>query len=289
MQELWTFLKSIFRAWSEDSPPRLAAALAYYSMFSLAPVIFIAVTVASAFVDELAVTNQLFTQFENTVGTETAKFVQDLVVDLSQRTSAGSPLTTLVGFGVLLYAASGLFSHLKYALNTIWHVPPSAHSGPVAFVKGRLLAFLLVIGVGMLLVLTALFGVLFSVLRSYLDLGGSGILENVAVSLSLATFSFAIIFKILPDVDIAWRDVWVGALVTALLFEIGGVLVGFYLGRSNFASGFEAAGALVVLLIAIYYFAQMFLFGAVFTRIYASTFGSQRQLVSDDENHASAG
>lgn len=283
---VYRFFKAIFRAWREDQPSRLAAALAYYSMFSIAPVLFIALTVADAFVDTLATSDQLLTQLESTLGPETAQFVNDLVIDVSQRTTASSPLMTIIGFGALLYAASGLFAHLKFALNTIWRVSPSADAGPLAFVKNRLLAFAMVIGVGLLLILSTLVGVVFSVVETRLDLGGAELVNDLAVSLGLATLSFAIIFKVLPDADVAWRDVWLGAALTAVLIEIGSVAVGFYLSQSNYASAFNAAGALAVLLVAIYYFAQIFLFGAVFTQVYASMFGSKRPPFSKGEDKA---
>jgi membrane protein len=283
---VWKFLKAIFRAWSEDKPSRLAAALAYYSIFSIAPVLFIAVTLADAFVDTLAASDQLLAQLESTLGPETAQFVNDLVINVSQRTTTGSPLMTVIGFGALLYAASGLFTHLKSALNSIWHVPPSADAGPLAFIKNRLLAFAMVIGVGLLLILSTVAGVVFSVLEAHLDLSGINLVNDLAVPLGLATLSFAIIFKVVPDADVAWRDVWLGAALTAVLVEIGSVAVGFYLGQSNLASAFDAAGALAILLVAIYYFVQIFLFGAVFTRVYSSTFGSQRSVMPDGEDEA---
>jgi len=263
----------------------LAAALAYYGMFSFAPVIVIALTVAGLFIDEPATASQLFVQLEDTLGPETAQFAQDIVVNASQRASGGtawrSPATSLISSGVLFYAASGLFIQLQYALNIIWGVPPASHSGIIAAIKGRLLAFVVAIGVGLLLVLATVVSVVVSVLTSFFDWGSYVPIINILSMLGLATISFALIYKILPDVDIAWRDVWIGAAVTALLVSIGVWLVGFYLTHSNTGSAFEAAGALAVLLIAFYYIAQIFLFGAVFTKVYASRFGSK--IVPDTE------
>jgi len=244
-------------------------------MFAFAPVIFIALTVAGLFIDEPATASQLFVQLEDTLGPETAQFVQDIVVNASQRASGGTALTSLISFGVLSYAASGLFVQLQYALNTIWEVPLASRDGIIASIKNRLLAFVMAIGVGHLLVLATFVSIAVSVLASFLDWGSHVPITNFVSMVGLATISFALIYKVLPDVEIAWRDVWIGAAVTALLVSIGGWLVGFYLTHSNTGSAFEAAGALAVLLIAFYYIAQIFLFGAVFTKVYASRFGSK--------------
>jgi membrane protein len=275
MNRFRAFLKDLYLAWRTDNPLQLAAALAYYGMFALAPVIFIALTVAGLFVDEPATASRLFAQFEETLGPETAQFVQDIVVNVSQRASGGTALASLISFGVLSYAASGLFIQLQSALNTIWEVPPASRRGVFAAIKDRLLAFVMAIGVGLLLVLATVVSIVISVLASFFDWGSYVPITNLVSMVGLATISFALIYKVLPDVEIAWRDVWIGAAVTALLVSIGVWLVGFYLTHSDIGSAFEAAGALGVLLIAFYYIAQIFLFGAVFTKVYASRFGSK--------------
>ena len=286
------FLKDIYLAWSAENPSQLAAALAYYGVFAFAPVIFIALTVASLFVDEPATASQLFAQFEDTLGPETAQFVQDIVVNASRRASGGtawrSPATSLISFGVLSYAASGLFVQLQHALNTIWEVPLASRDGIMASIKDRLLAFVMAIGVGLLLVLATLLSIVVSVLTSFFDWGSHVPITNFVSMVGLATISFALIYKVLPDVEIAWRDVWIGAAVTALVVSIGGWLVGFYLTHSNTGSAFEAAGALAVLLIAFYYIAQIFLFGAVFTKVYASRFGSKIVPETEESSRANA-
>jgi len=257
-------------------------------MFAFAPVIFIALTVAGLFIDEPATASQLFVQFEDTLGPETAQFIQDIVVNASQRASDGTALTSLISFGVLFYAASGLFIQLQYALNVIWEVPPASHGGIIASIKDRLLAFVMAIGVGLLLVLATVVSIVISVLTSFFDWGSHVPITNFVSMVGLATISFALIYKVLPDVEIAWRDVWIGAAVTALLVNIGGWLVGFYLTYSNIGSAFEAAGALAVLLIAFYYTAQIFLFGAVFTKVYASRFGSKIVPATEESSRANA-
>jgi len=281
MKQFRTFLKDIYLAWTTENPAQLAAALAYYGMFAFAPVTFIALTVAGLFIDEPATANQLFVRLEGILGPETAQFAQDIVLNASRRASGGTALTSLISFGVLLYAASGLFVQLRYALNTIWKVSPASHGGITASIKGRLLAFVMAIGLGLLLVLATVVSIAVSVLDSFFGWGSQVPITNFVSMVGLAAISFALIYKVLPDVEIAWRDVWIGAAVTALLVGIGGWLVGFYLTHSTIGSAFEAAGALAVLLIAFYYIAQIFLFGAVFTKVYASRFGSK--IVPDSE------
>jgi len=244
-------------------------------MFSLAPVIFIAFTVAGFFVNEPAAASQVFAQLEETLGPETAQFVQDIVVNVSKRASGRTTLSSLVGFAVLLYTASGLFIQLRHALNTIWQVSPRTRSGIIAFIRTRLLAFVMAVGVGLLLVLATVTSIIISILTAFFHWGGFVSIANFVSMVVLATISFALIYKVLPDVGIAWRDVWIGAAVTALLVNIGKWLVGLYLTYSNIGSAFEAAGALAVLLIAFYYSAQVFLLGAAFTKAYASVFGSK--------------
>ena len=268
------FVTQLYQTWNEAKPTRLAAALSYYGMFSLAPVIFAAFTIADFFVGDLATANELFVRLESTLGTETAQFLYDLVIGFSERTATGATLTSLIGFGALLYAASGLFTSLQYALNMIWNVAPATDGGVLYFVRNKLLAFALVIGVGIVLIVASVINIAFSMLASFLDLGNQTPVLNFAYALGLSTLCFAVLYKILPNTRVSWLDVWLGGFVAALMFGVGGWLLGFYFTHSNIASGFEAAGAMAVLLVAMYYFAQMFLFGAVFSKAFAGTFGS---------------
>jgi membrane protein len=277
------FVKALIDAWNTDQPARLAASLAYFSMFSLAPAIFVAVTVAGIFIDELAAASQIFARLERTVGPETAQFIYEIVVNVSESGTTGSPLASLISFGALLYASTGVFANLKYSLNTIWGVPLAEYSGVIAFIKTRLLAFVLVIGLGFVLVLAAFSSLIVSVVSSVLDVSSLVWADSAVTSVILLAVSLALIYRILPDTYVAWRDVWLGAAVTALLIRLGTGLVGIYFQISNPAAAFEAAGTLAVVLIAIYYLAQIFLFGAIFTKVYASMFGSRARLVSEEE------
>jgi membrane protein len=270
------FVKELYAAWSADRPARLAAALAYYGMFSFAPMLYIILIVAGIFIDTLAMADQLFEGLVDTLGYETAKFIQDMIISASQRTSGATTLSSLISLGALMYAATGLFAHLKYSLNIIWQVPPSTSGGMLGFVKTRLLAFVMVLAVGLLLVLATSFSFFASILTSFFDFGGDLLAGNIISFVGLAALSFALIYKLVPDAAVAWRDVWPGALITATAFAVGRWGLGFYLTHSSVGSAFEAAGALAIVLIAIYYAAQIFLFGAIFTKVYARRFGSKR-------------
>lgn len=269
------FLKELILVWNAGQPAQAAAALAYYAMFSFAPVLFIALTVAGIFLNELAASKELYARIENILGLETTQYVLDAVETVSRSTSGAGSLSSLIGFAVLLYAASGMFAQLQYALNTIWGVSSASQGGIFASIKQRLLAFVMVIGLGLLLVIITISSLVISVLESFVNLGGFAPTANFVTVAGLATLTFALIYTVLPDTHIAWRDVWPGAAITALLFSLARELFAFFLARSDFSSAFGAAGALAVLLVAIYYMALIFLAGAVLTRAYATRFGSQ--------------
>jgi membrane protein len=269
------FLKELFAAWGEGRSPQAAAALAYYGMFSFAPLLYIMLTVAGLFLDELMAAEELFGRLQNIFGPEVTQFILDVMGTVSETATGGSLLTSVIAFVALLFAASGMFSQLQYALNTIWGVPPPAQRGLIAIVLNRLLAFVAVIGLGLLLVLVTVFGVILSMFGTALGLDSSFQIVDTIAIVALATVAFALIYKVLPDVDIGWRDVWVGALLTAVLFGVARWLLALYLSVADVGSAFGAAGALAVILIAIYYLALIFLFGAVFTKVYASMFGTQ--------------
>lgn len=277
------FGKEVYHIWITERPNQLAAALAYYGMFAFAPVIFIAVTVAGLFFDNPAVITQLFERLENALGPETAQSIQNSVESISQTTSEGTVLTTIISFIALFMAASGLFFQLQFALNTIWKVPLAEKGETSSYLKKRLFSFVMVIGVGLLLIIMTVASILFTWITSLLNLNVSGQIYYTLAGLGLALLSIALIYKVLPDVKISWRDVWIGAGVTTILVGIGGFLIGLYLKSSNVGSALEAAGSFAVILLGIYYVAQIFLFGAVFTRVYAHKFGSLRTLDGETE------
>ena len=270
------FLKDLLSAWSADRPARLAAALAYYAMFSIAPMAWVAITVAGVFIDEWAVVDRVVARVGQSLGPEMVQLLEGMASSASLSSSAGSPLATLISAGALLYASTGLFSQLQYALDTIWGVPPADYAGTVALIKNRLLAFVMVLGLALLLILATFASIVVSLFGSWLALPESMPIFAEVAYIGVLTVTFALIYKVMPDTDVAWRDVWAGAALTALVFAVGRWAIGFYLTHSGVATAFQAAGALAVLLIAIYYLAQIFLFGVVFSKVYATHFGSRR-------------
>jgi membrane protein len=269
------FLQAVLDAWGQTRGSRMSAALSYYAMFALAPMIFVAFKVVGVFVDELAAADEFFSQLATTVGPETAQFLQEVVVNVSQRTVTSNVLTSVIGFLALLNAASGLFTGLRDMLNTIWQAPPHPKGGIMVTIENRGLAFLLVIGVGLLLTLSMFASFVLSLVYQFLDLPGQTPIPESLMIVGLAWLSFCVLYKILPNVHVGWSDVWPGALLAALAFGLAAWLLGFYLARSDPGSAFGAASAMAVMLITINYFAQIFLFGAVFSRVYAYRFGSK--------------
>lgn len=274
------FLRKLYNIWISERPSQLAASLAYCGMFSFAPVIYIGYLVAGLFIDQLEATERMYQRMEALLGPETAGFIQGAVSAIGQADRSGTLLGSLVSFIALLAAASGLFFQLQYALNKIWRVPPPERGQTGAFIRQRLFSFIMVLGVGLLLILATLTNLIVGWLGSWLE-----VLFEVSVpsliltglgSLALLTLAFALLYKVLPDVEIDWRDVWAGSLAAALLVVLFALLLGLFFTSGAIGSAFEAAGAFAVLLIGIYYVAQIFLFGAVFCRIYAGQFGSHR-------------
>lgn len=269
------FAKELYRIWSTERPGQLAAALAYYGMFAFAPVIFIAFWVSGLFIDQLSAANQFYTRLENLFGAEVSEFVQDSVAAIASSNDGSTILATIVSVVALLLAASGLFYQLQFALNRIWGIAPRERGQTTGLIRQRLFSFLMMVGLGLVFVLATLVNVVISWFGSLFDLNPSMPLLNSLAFLVISTLAFALIFKILPQEQITWRDVWIGAFVTAVLVALALIIFGAYLSLGNVGSAFEAAGAFAVLLIGIYTIAQVFLFGAMFTRVYAEMYGSK--------------
>ncbi|HXW01096.1 MAG TPA: YihY/virulence factor BrkB family protein [Anaerolineae bacterium] len=274
---IWTLLKETFSEWSEDKASRLAAALAYYTVFALAPLLIIVIAVAGLVFGQEAARGELVTQIQGLVGQEGAQLIETMIESASKPTSG--IIATTIAIATILFGASGLFGQLQDALNTIWEVPPKPERGILGMVKDRFLSFTMVLGIGFLLLVSLIISAALSALDPYLTdlLPGSIYLIkilNLVISFGLITLLFALIYKILPDVEIAWSDVWIGAAVTSLLFNLGKFVIGVYLGNSSAGSAYGAAGSLVVLLLWVYYSAQILLFGAEFTQVYAKRYGS---------------
>ena len=261
--------------WMENKALRLSAALAYYSIFSIAPLLIITIGVAGLFLGEKAVTGQLYGELKGYVGSPSAAAIQSMVESASK--PSHSVVATIAGFVMLILGASGVFGELKDALNTIWGVKPKTGQGFVGMLRGKFLNFGMVLVIGFLLLIslmlsTAITG-LNHRLESVLPLSALvwAALASV-ISTGLVTTLFAMIFKVLPDAQIRWRHVWFGALITALLFEVGKSGLGWYLGREGAASAYGAAGSVVLLLVWVYYTSCILFFGAEFTQVYAEAY-----------------
>ena len=269
-------LKGTFSQWSEDKALRLSAALAYYSVFSIAPLLIIAMGVAGLVFGQQAVQGELENQLKEYVGPQAAEGVQSMVQSAAKPTQGW--VATVLGFAMLLLGASGVFGQLKDALNSIWGVQAKA-GGVKSFIRERVLSFGMVLVIGFLLLasllLTTLLAGFSQKLGSVLPLPPFfwGALTFL-VSFALVTTLFALIFKVLPDVKVAWRDVWIGAAVTALLFEIGKFALGFYLGKQGSASAYGAATSIILLLLWVYYTSCILFFGAEFTKVCALARGA---------------
>ncbi len=273
MESIIYLFRQTFKEWQEDKVPMLAASLAYYTIFALAPLLIIIIAVLGFVLGQSSVQQDLINQFQGLFGDEVAGFVQSMLEN--RDTGRGGILASIVGVVLLLLGASGVFIQLQSALNEIWDVEPGAQPGGIlAILKKRLLAFGMILGIGFLLLVSLVIPAAISVLERFLGnrFPGSETLWQwltFALSLAVIVVLFALLFKFLPDVEIAWRDVWTGAVVTALLFTVGKTIIGLYLGNSGVASAYGAAGALVLLLLWIYYSAQIVLLGAEFTQVYA--------------------
>ena len=277
----WTLLKRTGSAWSDDYAPSMGAALAYYSVFSLAPLLLIIISIAGLIFGEDAARGEIFGQLRGLMGDDAAKAMEGLLA------SVGEPkegiTATAIGAVVLLIGATSVFGELQDALDRIWRAPArEKSSGLWRLLRARVLSFGMILGIAFLLMVSLVLSAAVSALGKWWSevFGGWELLAqlvNALVGAALTTGVFAMIYKLIPRVAVQWRDVWIGAVVTSLLFTIGQFLIGLYIGKSAVASGFGAAGSLIVIFVWVYYSAQIFLLGAEFTWVYAETLGSRRQ------------
>jgi membrane protein len=268
---LYALLRSTVQEWAKDNAAQLAAALAFYTFFSLAPLLVIAVSVASLFVDGAQAHDALMVQLRGLVGADGADVVGAVMENLNQERT--NPLATALGIVTILFGATGVFAELQYSLNRIWDTHARPVLGPWGFLRTRFLSFAMVLGIGFLLLVSLIVSALLAAFDQYLQY----LLPryefwlrtfNLILSYGVTTLLFAMIFKLLPDVYIRWSNVWLGAVVTTLLFTLGKSVIGLYLGNSAFSSTYGAAGSVAILLFWVYYSAQILFFGAEFTRAY---------------------
>ncbi len=268
------FCREIYRIWISERPMQLAAALAYFGLFSFAPVIYIAFTVASLVFRRADILNAFMSRLGTVLGPELVNAILDMLDAFGYKTPQGTLLMSLVSIGFLLYAASGVFYQLQYVLNSIWKVSNPSKGTLMLTVRKQLFSFLMVITVGLLLVAAATISFLSNWFSSTFLAGKLLPSLTLLGFFGLALLSFAVMYKILPDVQIAWRDVWGGAAAASAAVALGSWLLLFLIRNFNMSSALEAAGSFVILLSGFYYFAQIFLFGAIFTRVYAHRYGS---------------
>lgn len=268
--EFWHTIKKAGQDWVDHKAPRLAAAVAYYTILSLAPLLVIAVSVAGFVFGEKAARGELVDQFRGMVGQTGAEAIQSLL-EHANKPEAGT-IATVIGVVTLLFGASGVFGELQDALNTIWDVKPKPGRGIGTIVRERFLTFAMVLGVGFLLLVSLVLSAALSALDHVLAGMVPGLPDlmrgaNIVLGFVVVTLLFGMMFKFLPDVKMRWREVWLGAAVTAALFTLGKYLIGLYLGKAGVATPFGAAGSLVALVVWIYYSALILFFGAELTQV----------------------
>lgn len=277
---LWSMTKEAVNAWSDDFAPSMGAAIAYYTAFSIAPLIVIVLAIAGFFFGHEAAGGYLYGQLAGLLGRDGAQAVQDMVA--SARDPGEGVLATALGAALLVLGATTVFAELQSDLDRIWKAPAAKRpEGVWGLLRSRVLSLGLVVSIGFVMLASLVISAGLAAMSS----AWGGAFENFewllqvinfVIGFAVAAVLFALMYKILPRVSISWPDVWIGAFVTALLFSVGKLLVGLYIGKSSLASGFGAAGSLAVLLVWVYYSAQIFLLGAEFTWVYAHRYGSRQ-------------
>jgi membrane protein len=279
--EFWTITKETVVAWINDNAPSMGAAIAYYTLFAIAPLLIVATAIAGLFFGEEAARGEIFDRISGVLGQEAALAIQGLVKSASA--PAESFLTLLTGIIAMIIGATAVFGELQSAIDRIWRLPVNGRAtGILETIRTRLLPLGMVLPVAFLLLLSLMVSAAISALGtlwSALFGGWEFVLQivNIIVSVVLMAGVFAMIYRFLPRVNVSWGDVWMGAAITAMLFVVGNVFIGLYIGKSGVASSFGAAGAFVALLVWVYYSAQVFLLGAEFTRIHAHRLSAQRR------------
>jgi membrane protein len=278
LKVIWKLLSATYTKWNEDHAQGLGAALAFYAVFSLAPLLLIGIAIAGAVFGQEASQGQIMGQIQDLVGEESANAIKGMIEE--GRKPATGIIATVLAMVMLLLGATGVFAQLQEALNTIWRVEEKPGEGFGKILKDRFVSLMVVLGTGLLLLISLIISAGLSLVGTTLGhvLPVPGFLLHIInffVSFAIVTFLFAMIYKLLPDISIQWGDVWIGAIITSLLFTIGKFVIGLYLGKSEVGIAYGAAGSLVVILIWVYYASQIFLFGAEFTAVYAHSRGSQ--------------
>jgi membrane protein len=277
LKSVWELIKKTASSWNEINAPRLGAALAYYTMLSVAPLLVVCIGIAGLVFGPKAAQDQISIQLQNVVGSQSAEALQSLLAHAGQRSEGIT--AAVIGFVLLLFGASGVFGELRDSLNLVWGAQSTSGAGLMGMLKYRFVSFAMVLGVGFLLLVSLVLSAAIAAAGKFFThfLPASEPLLHVSSSLFsfvVITVLFALLYKVVPDVPIQWRDVWIGAGVTSLLFAIGKFLIGLYLGKASVGSAYGAAGSLVVFIVWVYYSAQIFFLGAEFTHVFAERHGS---------------
>jgi membrane protein len=272
LNETWKLIKAAAGGVAEDKVPRLGAALSYYTIFAIPPLFMIVIFIASLVFNPEDVRSQMFSEVGGLIGKKSAEAIESAIA--VQYHGNKGVVASMIAIVTLIATATGLFIELQDALNTIWRVEAKPGNGLLGFIRIRLLSFAMVVGIGFLLLVSLVISAALAAFSKYVSglMPGLGVLWVVAndlVAFGVITLLFAMIFKVLPDVRIPWRSVWVGAVVTSLLFTVGKFLLGWYLGRSSTVSAYGAAGSIVLVLLWVYYSSQILFFGAELTKAYA--------------------
>jgi membrane protein len=276
----FVLFKAAGSAWSRDNAARLGAALSYYAIFAIPQLIIIVMFVAGLCLNSVSVSHGIHSQLADLLGDKGAATIEGALT--SSRAHTAGMVATVLAIGGLILTASGLFIELQGDLNALWDVEPKPGLGVGRYLKNRLSSFLMVLAIGVLLVLSLVVSAWLAAGVKYLNahihgLGFASLLVNDLLSFAIVTVLFAMIFKILPDMKIAWRDVWAGAATTSFLFAVGKILLGLYLAKNATVSAYGAAGSVILILLWIYYSAQILFFGAELTRVRAKQFGRRLQ------------
>jgi membrane protein len=270
-KDLISILKATFSAWNRHEAPRLGAALAFYTILSLSPLVIIVVALAGLVFSRSTAQAHILSQVQGMIGQDGGKAVESMLAN-AQKPAAGI-LGTIVGILSLLFGASGVFTELRSALNLIWEVEPKETSGVVALLRERFFSFGMVLSIGFLLLVSLVVSTVLAAIGKFFG----GLLPIPSPALAILNFLlsylgvailFGLIFRFVPEAEIRWRNLWAGALVTAMFFTIGKTLIGLYLGKSSVGSAYGAAGSVIVVIVWVYYSAQIFFFGAEFTHAY---------------------
>ena len=284
LKNFWGLLKQTFRQWREREPFNNSIIISYYTIFSLPGLLVIIITVAGYFYDEKKITTQITGQIEATVGGDTASDVEQIVAKASE--SKGSVIASVLGIATLLFGATGVFYQLQQILNKMWEVKPKPKQKILKLVRDRIFSFGLILVVGFLLLVSLVLSAALSAVGDWVSGHISESLQvafkilDFLVSLAVVTLLFASIYKFLPDAKISWKDVWIGALMTSVLFVIAKFALGIYFGKSDPGSTYGAAGSIILIMLWVSYAGLILLFGAEFTQVYANRYGKKVRPVS---------